>query len=680
MRESHAPAYRADVDGLRAVAVLAVIGYHYFPQWVPAGFAGVDVFFVISGYLITGIITGAVEAGRFSIADFYSRRIRRIFPALVIVLLACAAIGWAVLYYEEYLLLGKHIAAGAGFVMNIVLWSETGYFDPAAETKPLLHLWSLGVEEQFYIVWPLVIAYVCRTRVSRFLTVIAVFAASLVACGVYTPAHAAAAFYLPQFRFWELMAGAALALHPQWAARSARGADIRSLAGLVLLVASGFVIRAGAPFPGWRALVPVAATFLLLSAGSQGWVNRAFLARKAMVAIGLISYPLYLWHWPLLSFLRIANNDAPVTPGRGAVLFAVSLVLAWLTYELVERPVRRGARGGTKAIAAAAVMACAAGLGLALLFAQGVPSREVNSRDPTWPARVGPYTTDVLPWLVACPLPPAQAKIFAHCTRDKRGPERFALLGDSKADSVFRGLVRTSTDDGRWMFIGGADAQGVVEPVVSDWDRYSTYKAQSEAALDAVARNPNVQTVVVVAATRSLFHLGTVSDIDGLPSSPYYPQAYDGVSRFVKRLVDAGKKVVLVIDHPTLPDPKLCLADARVTWHGKIGNFLAIGHADPRCEISLDRQRQLAAQYLKLLDAVRKIAPDRITLFDQAPYLCDMARRVCGSQDGKGTILYSFADHVSDEASNRIGRGLNQFLTQRDAQNRARDSSSNRSL
>jgi peptidoglycan/LPS O-acetylase OafA/YrhL len=678
MREG--PAYRRDIDGLRAVAVLAVIGYHFFPQWVPAGFAGVDVFFVISGFLITGIIADAVEAGTFSLAGFYGRRIRRIFPALIVVLLACLAIGWGVLYYEEYLLLGKHVAAGAGFVMNIVLWAETGYFDPAAETKPLLHLWSLGVEEQFYIVWPLVVAFLCRTARMRFVAVVLVFAASLAACILRTGPDAVAAFYLPQYRFWELMAGAALALHRQWDAQSQPDADLRSLAGVALLAACAVMIGRDTPFPGWRALLPVGGTFLLVSAGPKALVNRTILANRGMVAIGLVSYPLYLWHWPLLSFLRITNNDAPVTPGRGAVLFAASLLLAWLTYQWVERPVRRGGHGPSKAIGAAAAMACVAAIGFTVFSEVGVPSREVNSRDPTWPARMGPYATDTRQWLAGdCGLPPERARMFAHCERDKRGPERYALVGDSKADATFNGFVRTSTDTGRWLFIGGATNQGVVEPVVSDWDRYSSYKLQSETALEVIAANPRVETVVIVAAMRSLFHLRGATDIDDLPASPYYPQALDGVSRFVKRLVDAGKKVVLVVDHPTLPDPKLCLRDGRVTWHGKIGNFLAIGHPDPRCSITLERHHALSAQYRKLLEEVRRIAPDRIALFDQEPYLCDMARRVCSSQDAKGTILYSFADHISDEASNRIGRALNEFLAN-GGQNRGRDSSSNKSL
>jgi peptidoglycan/LPS O-acetylase OafA/YrhL len=156
--------YRPDIDGLRAVAVLAVVMFHAFPSLLPGGFVGVDIFFVISGYLITNILLSELEVGRFSLASFYARRIRRIFPALLLVLIFCYAIGWFSLFKDEYKQLGKHIVAGAGFVANLTFWNEAGYFDSAADTKPLLHLWSLGVEEQFYIIWPLILGFAFRRR------------------------------------------------------------------------------------------------------------------------------------------------------------------------------------------------------------------------------------------------------------------------------------------------------------------------------------------------------------------------------------------------------------------------------------------------------------------------------------------------------------------------------------
>jgi peptidoglycan/LPS O-acetylase OafA/YrhL len=163
------PKYRSDIDGLRAIAVLSVVGFHAFPNWIKGGFIGVDIFFVISGYLISTIIFGNLESRRFSYAEFYARRIKRIFPALILVLVSSFALGWYVLFAHQYQQLGKHIASSAGFVSNIVLWFESGYFDNDAKTKPLLHLWSLGIEEQFYIVWPLLLGLVWKRKWS-FLT------------------------------------------------------------------------------------------------------------------------------------------------------------------------------------------------------------------------------------------------------------------------------------------------------------------------------------------------------------------------------------------------------------------------------------------------------------------------------------------------------------------------------
>lgn len=205
------PEYRSDIDGLRAVAILSVVGFHAFPFWVKGGFVGVDIFFVISGFLISTIIFGNLERNTFSFIEFYSRRIKRIFPALLVVLIACFAFGWFALLADDYKQLGKHMAAGAGFASNIVLWNESGYFDKAAETKPLLHLWSLGIEEQFYIVWPLLLWFAWKSRFNLLAMTFSVVAVSFVlnVRGIRT--DAVAAFYSPQTRFWELLVGSVLA-------------------------------------------------------------------------------------------------------------------------------------------------------------------------------------------------------------------------------------------------------------------------------------------------------------------------------------------------------------------------------------------------------------------------------------------------------------------------------------
>ena len=320
--------YRPDIDGLRAIAVLAVIGFHAFPAWIRGGFVGVDVFFVISGYLISTILLTGMERGSFRFSQFYIRRIRRIFPALIVVLLACMVAGWLVLFSFEYKALGKHVAGSAAFVSNFVLWNEAGYFDKAAATKPLLHIWSLGIEEQFYIVWPLLLYLVWKRKAATLalLLLLLIFSFTFNVLS----SDPAADFYSPLTRFWELMAGAVLAyLSLYWedlaeifrklprpalqiiGAGAAPGSitrNVTAVIGVLLIVAAVFTVDETKKFPGWWALLPVVGTYLMIASGPHAWINNKLLATRGLVAIGLISYPLYLWHWPLLSFIRIVNG------------------------------------------------------------------------------------------------------------------------------------------------------------------------------------------------------------------------------------------------------------------------------------------------------------------------------------------------------------------------------------
>lgn len=360
------PKYRSDIDGLRAIAVLSVVVFHAFPKLMKGGFVGVDVFFVISGFLISTIIFENLDKGTFSIIEFYSRRVRRIFPALIFVLISCLAIGWLVLLAEELNQLGKHLAGGAGFISNLLLWSEAGYFDSASETKPLLHLWSLGVEEQFYIVWP-VILWVSYKKKLNLAAIGIVIALATYFLNIYqVKSDVTAAFFSPQTRFWELMFGGVLAWltlykKPMLSAistgvtssgnikvgdgSSVDGKNLwaSSIAcfGLLLLIYSFFKINNLHVFPGKYALIPVLGTFFVILAGPGAWVNRTILSNKVAVWFGLISFPLYLWHWPLLTFARIVENGEPNKIAR-ILLISLSVLLAWLTVKIVEKPFRFG--------------------------------------------------------------------------------------------------------------------------------------------------------------------------------------------------------------------------------------------------------------------------------------------------------------------------------------------------
>ena len=377
MREQQAhlshPKYRPDIDGLRAVAVLAVVGFHAFPSLVCGGFTGVDVFFVISGFLITTIIFQNLDQGTFRLSEFYARRIRRIFPALIVVLSFCLALGWFLLLADEFNQLGKHIAAGAGFVANFILWREVGYFDNSAETKPLLHLWSLSIEEQFYVIWPPLLWFAWRRKCNLFTISLVCAVVSFVLNMRGIKHDATATFYSPQTRFWELLSGSLLAwgtLHKNgpflgrkrrnfflmrvFGGESRKGSsraleNILSIIGSLLLVFGFCRFNKELPFPGKVALLPVMSALLIISAGSKAWVNRTILSNKIAVWFGLISFPLYLWHWPLLSFARIVEGDVPSSDIRiGAVV--LSVVLAWLTTRFIEKPIRYGGSGTVRQI------------------------------------------------------------------------------------------------------------------------------------------------------------------------------------------------------------------------------------------------------------------------------------------------------------------------------------------
>jgi peptidoglycan/LPS O-acetylase OafA/YrhL len=354
------------------------VGYHVFPQWIPGGFVGVDVFFVISGFLISNILFAHLRNGRLGLTEFYARRAKRILPALVIVLLGTLVLGWLVLLPHEYSAVGRHVAASTAFVQNVTLWHESGYFDTAIERKPLVHLWSLGVEEQFYLAWPMLLWAVWRTR--RRAWILMAVAVTSFAVGVAAlQVDAAGAYYLPQYRLWELMAGALLAYGGQertrrlQLAQSAAAMGATSMLGAGMIIGTAMLIDKSWPFPGWLALGPVVGGVLMIAAGPGAWINKRVLSASILVAVGRISYPLYLWHWPLFSLALFVQPDLSMGLRWGVVM--TSLVLAWLTYALVEKPIRPAAlRPGVIAPVLLAVVTIG-GVGYWIHARQGFPAR-----------------------------------------------------------------------------------------------------------------------------------------------------------------------------------------------------------------------------------------------------------------------------------------------------------------
>lgn len=673
---AHTPSgYRPDIDGLRAIAVLAVVVFHAFPAALRGGFVGVDVFFVISGYLISGIIFQQVRAGSFSLATFYGNRIRRIFPALLAVLLACAVAGWFLLLPQEYLLVGKHIAAGAGFVQNIVLQREAGYFDIASDLKPLLHLWSLAIEEQFYMAYPLLMLLAWRLgrRVLGALLVLGLLSFALNLYGVRK--DLVTTFFWPHTRVWELLAGALLAyiqvfeqdrfiaalrrfaFHPAlW--RAAPGAErqqallANALAwlGLGLIVLSAVGLSKARFFPGAWALLPVLGAVGLILAGPSAWVNRRLLASRPMVAVGLISYPLYLWHWPLLSFAAIVQDGAAGAALR-TVAVALAFVLAWLTYRYLERPLRYGAhkRAAVAGLTAAMVVTALAGYGI---YASG-------GAEQRFPLLASQALYDKWTWgsNAECTARYPELKGIPYCLLGPDEAPEVALIGDSHANQYYPGLLEQGLkliNLGKGSCLAFMDVtthiplprpQGEICP--PDHLNRSIEFALAQPTIRHIALSGRFQQYHDAESEAKIF---TGPPNHRMAGNPQVFRA--SLDHTLARLVASGKNVVFILDNPDiLFDPKVCIALPSLRGQDAPRSPCAASRADI--------EQRHAGYRAVVVDVLRKYPGVR--LFDPFDSLCDLHQ--CWATRGSA-ILYRDTDHLSLEGSRHIAATLAPVLRQ----------------
>jgi peptidoglycan/LPS O-acetylase OafA/YrhL len=371
--------HRPDIDGLRAVAIVPVVLFHAGVPGFSGGYVGVDVFFVISGFLITGILRHEIDAGVFTLAGFYERRIRRLLPALFAMMLVTSAASAWLLLPPDLVDFGLSVLATVFFTSNVLFWQQSGYFGPAAEEIPLLHTWSLAVEEQFYILYPLFLVLIARRCKRRYVPATAVVTTLAFALGLLlVVSDRDAAFYLAPPRAWELGIGALLALGVPSPTRRQRVRDVAGITGVFAIGWSVFAYSESTRFPGAAALLPCAGTAALLWAGTGGHnVVGRVLSTRPLVLVGLVSYSLYLWHWPVLALGRY-YAVRPLTPVETTVALAVAIVAAIASWRYVERPFR--GRSGLwqrrplflAALAAAGVFTAA---GAGVVVAGGWPQR-----------------------------------------------------------------------------------------------------------------------------------------------------------------------------------------------------------------------------------------------------------------------------------------------------------------
>jgi peptidoglycan/LPS O-acetylase OafA/YrhL len=623
---SYHPKYRPDIDGLRAVSVLAVVAFHAFPGWVKGGFIGVDIFFVISGYLISTIIFENLDNGTFSFSEFYSRRIRRIFPALLLVLIACFTFGWFALLADEYKQLGMHIAAGAGFISNFILWSEAGYFDNSFETKPLLHLWSLGIEEQFYIVWPLLLWFAWK-RNFNLLTVTFVIAITSFILNIKgVQQDMVATFYSPQTRFWELLSGSLLAwftlykrglfsnvIHKldEWLSRILYGKkqesdgaallNVLAFIGLFMLLYGFWQINKELRFPGKWALLPVLGALFIITAGSKVWVNRVILSNKVAVWFGLISFPLYLWHWPILSFARIIEGEVPSRNLRIAAVI-LSIALSWLTYKFVERPLRFGKYGKAKVALLFGLMTIVGYIGLNTFQRDGLQFRagikEFNSINSQF---VGPLWQYAKNDICQRKYPFVDAAKYGWWFCMSSGEEKptLLILGNSYANAFYPGIVfNEKLNHHSVLSIGACTAAWVDKPELTAAGNNSP--CSGNRPLDQLTYINNL-----IVKEKSIKFV-IVGGLSAAPTS----ENIDRLKRRIDFLESNGIKVILFTPHVKID------YDIR----GCYSRPLATSMKD--CRVPVKVYEELKQGFMPLVDSIRKTNPKTL-FFDQNVIFCN---------------------------------------------------------
>ena len=637
--------YIPEIDGLRAIAVAAVVVFHAFSGFLPGGFTGVDVFFVISGFLIGRILLEGFRDRSFSFIGFYSRRVRRIFPALLVVMSFTLLVGWFFLYATEFMQTGKHIIGAAGFVANIIFELESGYFDSSNLTKPLLHLWSLSVEEQFYLVLPvfLWLVFASRSPGRLLVPVLAIlFSGSFLANLYFSVTSPQFAFFSLSTRFWQLLSGVGLAAYLSRRGKTTRDRegvpglfpwlwDFSFLGGGVLLLLSFLFINESMLFPGFWALIPTGGALMVIAAAGRSRAGRLLLANRPMTQLGRLSYPLYLWHWPLLSFYKIFASEQVDFIGTVIVILA-SVLLAFLTQRFVELPILRAdfANVGKRQILAllSSILVLGA-LGALVFMSKGMPNRPVNVENA-----MAIQQLDVSPSLnKECTenyhFPESTSYAYWFCEASSTRPPTILLLGNSFANHLYPGFT-SSEVFGRESILSVGACEPAGEKFSADNVDFSFFPCvgtnktsrQMEFIDDIIRDSPSIKLIIM----------------DGiqLDTSEEY---LDRLSARLNFLDQLGIKVVLFEPHVLSPyNTKACLP----RW------FLPPSET---CFLPADAHGQVHLKFQEMITSL-EARHGEIFWFDQNATYCD--EEGCRLKFGDKLLFRDEWSHYSDYGSQMV--------------------------
>jgi peptidoglycan/LPS O-acetylase OafA/YrhL len=650
--------YRPDIDGLRAVAVLMVVFFHAFPEYLTGGFIGVDVFFVISGFLISGIIFRKMDAGTFSFFDFYARRVRRIFPALIFLFVLILIAGAFLLATSEYHELGREVMWGTFFAENLYLIKYTGgYWDLSTEMMPLMHLWTLAVEEQYYIFYPILCLLAFRFwKKGRGLLLWVLWIVSFAFCLFQYASHPIATFFSLHTRFWELCSGCLLAYYyPQiqaWFEKSGRRGfhEALSWAGLAVILAAAVLLTGEDRYPGALTLLPVLGSVALIS-GKGCLLNTAVLSRRTFVTIGLLSYTWYLWHWPVLALARTLNGgqlpDYPVRIG----LVVLSLLISAVSFYFFELPIRRKAPTRRLVTVLASVMVALAATGFLIKVLHGIPQR-LSKEDIAFAEQLKndfPKRTDI------CDKKYGFKGEF--CYQPDAKAATVAILGDSHSHHLMSGLAAEwakSKDAPSYVLL----AMAATPPLMDVWKKSiepQTAKDGAEPmqnrALNLVLSDPAVKTVVLASRWNSFtrgdngYNWKNTPELDARDVKKRPEALAHFLDKTLAALAKAGKNVILVEDVPSFP-------------------FTAASCKRPLremkdCTMLRSEYDRSDKEINGILEAAAKRYPN-VRVYSAWKPLCDDA--TCYMvRDNKA--FYRDNDHLSDGGSRAVAEGLARMIS-----------------
>ena len=619
--------YRADIDGLRALAVSSVVLYHAGIPAITGGFVGVDVFFVISGYLITSIVASEIAAGSFSVLQFYERRVRRIFPALFLVIAVSSVIGALVLLPNDLREFGESVISATAFVSNIFFWGQSGYFDGPAELKPLLHTWSLAVEEQYYIFFPLLLLVLVRfsNRVAVRIVLVAIALLSFVLSVWAVHNRPVAAFYWAPTRAWELLLGAIVALDIVPPIRSGAWRESSGALGLLLIAGSVLTLGNATPFPGLAAAPSCLGATLFIHAHRHGeTLAGRSLSLRPIVFVGLISYSLYLWHWPIFVYARYVNIE-PLTSLQNLVLVVISILLATLSWHFVERPFRKTRPNKLRApafIAGSVAMSCAAACGTIFVFLNGLPNR--------LPENVLAVTNDKQYRSVEgeCHMVYAQ-KLKSLCLRGATGgAPSFILVGDSHAGAVADSVFEAAKEAG----ISGyqlSDSGYSPTYVYTKWGEEEKFRFLNKRFTTVLDGESNIALVLIVVYWTQAILQNQYYDSEGNRVTGDVA-VYEGIKALANRY---PSRTFMLMEAP----PHSPLFGAHVRAREML--FRHFVNED----VSTEAYRVMRMPYADILHRLAAL-PNVITL-DIEPYICSTS--ICPAEMKGGALMYRDDNHLS---------------------------------